>query len=225
MEIGLVNDAEHYGHEALENEGNRPDLLRQLAQINVLKGRPQAARVFLNVLREIPFEGDWPRSCLQRLDQDPTLRDDSQLSRIRPLMLTNDIGHLAITTGPLLQHLLRANSHNRMAFEYLTVHYLLNLKLEHVVELLPGLDDFGYAYIPRHCEEAILLFQQIKNVHVELRGRKIRPETIERFQRFNEAMRGSPLASPEGQSMLARDFGDTYWYYYLKHQTDEPAPN
>ena len=225
MEIGLINDAEHYGHEALENEGNRPDLLRQLAQINVLKGRPQAARVFLNVLHEIPFEADWPRSCLQRLDQDPALGDDSQLSRIRPLMLTNDIGHIVITTGPLLQHLLRANSHNRMAFEYLTAHYLLNLNLEQVVELLPGLDDFGYADIPRHCEEAVLLFQQIKNVHVELRGRKIRPETSERFQRFSEAMRGSPLATPEGQSMLARDFGDTYWYYYLKHQTDEPAPN
>ena len=225
MEIGLINDAEHYGHEALENEGNRPDLLRQLAQINVLKGRPQAARVFLNVLREIPFEAGWPRAWLQRLDQDPALGDDSQLARIRPLMLTNDIGHSVITTGPLLQHLLRANRHNRMAFEYLTLHYLLNLNLEQVVELLPGLDDFGYAGIPRHCEEAVLLFQQLKNVHVELRGRKIRPETVARFQRFSEALRGSPLATPEGQSMLARDFGDTYWYYYLKHQADEPALN
>ncbi len=225
MEIGLVNEAEHYGHEALENEGNRPDLLRQLAQINVLKGRPQAARVFLNVLCEIPFEEDWSRSCLQRLDQDPTLRDDSQLSRIRPLMLTNDLGHDAMMTGPLLQHLLRANSHNRMAFEYLTVHHLLNLDLDHLLGQLSLLDELGYTDIPRHYEEAILLFQQIKNIHVELRGRKIRPETVERFQRFNEAVRDSSIASREDQSMLARDFGDTYWYYYLKHQADEPAPN
>jgi hypothetical protein len=220
MEMGLVNDAEHYAHEALEVEGNRPDLLRQLAQINVLKGRPQAARVFLNVLCQIPFEGDWARSCLQRLDRDPALGDDPQLARIRPLMLTNDLGHEGMMTGPLLQHLLRANRHNRMAFEYLTVHYLLNLKLDQLAEQLPRLDDFNYTDIPRHYEEAILLYQRIKNVQVELRGRKIRPETVERFQRFSEAVR-----SPSFATAPARDFGDTYWFYYLSHQAKEPAQN
>ena len=225
MEMGLVNDAEHYGQEALENEGNRPDLLRPLAQINVLKGRPQAARVFLNVLCEIPFEGDKARSCLQRLEQDPTLKADPQLSHIRPLMLTNDLGHDAMMTGPLLQHLLRANSHNRMAFEYLTVHHLLNLDLDQLLGQRSLLDELGYTDIPRHYEEAILLFQQIKNVQVQLRGRQIRPETVVRFQRFTEAERGLSLGTPEGRAALARDFGDTYWFYYLNHQAHEPTQN
>jgi hypothetical protein len=225
MEMGLVNDAEHYGQEALENEGDRPDLLRQLAQINVLKGRPQAARVFLNVLGEIPFEGDKARSCLLRLEQDPTLKDDPQLARIRPLMLTNDLGHDGMMTGPLLQHLLRANNHNRMAFEYLTVHHLLNLDLDQLLRQLSLLDELGYTGIPRHYEEAILLFQQIKNVQVQLRGRQIRPETVERFQRFTEAERGLSLGTPEGRAALARGFGDTYWFYYLNHQADDPTQN
>jgi hypothetical protein len=225
MEMGLVNDAEHYCHEALENEGNRPDLLRQLAQINVLKGRPQAARVFLNVLCEIPFEGDKARSWLRRLEQDPTLKGDVRLSHIRSLMLTNDLGHDGMMTGPLLQHLLRANSHNRMAFEYLTTHHLLNRDLNQLLGQLSLLDELGYTGLPRHYEEAILLFQQVKNVQVQLRGRQIRPETVARFQRFTEAERGLPLETREGWAALGRDFGDTYWFYYLNHQADDPTQN
>src|ERR1035437_2866018 len=225
MEMGLVNDAEHYCHEALENEGNRPDLLRQLAQINVLKGRPQAARAFLNVLCEIPFEGDKARSWLRRLEQDPTLKGDVRLSHIRSLMLTNDLGHDGMMTGPLLQHLLRANSHNRMAFEYLTTHHLLNRDLNQLLGQLSLLDELGYTGLPRHYEEAILLFQQVKNVQVQLRGRQIRPETVARFQRFTEAERGLPLETREGWAALGRDFGDTYWFYYLNHQADDPTQN
>ena len=50
LELGLVNEAEHQAHEALEVLGPLPVVLRRLAEINCLKGRPEVARVFLNAL-------------------------------------------------------------------------------------------------------------------------------------------------------------------------------
>jgi Family of unknown function (DUF6057) len=224
MEVGLVGDAEHYAIEAMEIGGNRPALLLQLAQINILKGRPQAARIFLNVLGQMPFERNWARLCLRQMDADPMLQSDALISHVRPLMLTNDIGYQAMMPGPLLQHLLRANSHNRMAFEYLTAHYLLNQDLDQLARQIGRLDDLGYTGIPRHYEEALLLLQQSKNVQLDLHGRNIRPETIERYQRFRKAAQNLQAASPDGQDVVARDFGDTYWFYCLRENANTQPP-
>ncbi|MGO8927789.1 MAG: DUF6057 family protein, partial [Limisphaerales bacterium] len=77
------------------------------------------------------------------------------------------------------------------------------------------LDSFKYAGIPRHYEEAVLLYQATSRRPVELHGRSIRPETSERFRRFTEAMNQRVLETDEGRRAMARDFGDTFWYYYL----------
>ncbi len=223
LELGLINDAEHFGIEALENEGNRPDLLKPLAEINVLKGRPQAARIFLNVLSQVPFEGDWACARLQQLARDPGLRDDPLVSEVRPCLMTDDSAHTSMATGALLQNLLRANRHNRMAFEYLEAHYLLTLQLDPLADLLSRMDDSAGADIPRNCEEAILFYERSKNVQVELRGRKIRTETVERFQRFSEEASGPAAATPEGRAALARDFGDTYWFYFFTWTANQTA--
>ena len=61
FELGQVNEAEHMAQESLEFDGDRPDVLRVLAKINIIKGRPQAAAVFLNALRQIPFRAPGPR--------------------------------------------------------------------------------------------------------------------------------------------------------------------
>ena len=63
--------------------GERPDLLWLLARINVLQDRPQAARVFLNVLRLVPFEWKRATEALRRLEADPRLSQEAELEEIR----------------------------------------------------------------------------------------------------------------------------------------------
>ncbi|MGO8930629.1 MAG: DUF6057 family protein, partial [Limisphaerales bacterium] len=215
LELGLVSEAEHLAHEALENEGERPELLRVLAQVNVLKGRPQAARVFLNVLCQMPFQGGWAKTWLRNLERDPRLTGDPALDAIRPLMPTNDLAHQALPAEGLLVQLLRCNPTNQMAFEYLMAEYLMNNEVNKLVDRLGQLDSFKYAGIPRHYEEAVLLRQQMSGAPVELHGRSLRPETIERFRRFTEAMNRRVLDTDDGRQAFAREFGDTYWYYYF----------
>ena len=58
------------------------------------------------------------------------------------------------------------------------------------------------------------MYQGRKGVQVDLHGRQIRPETLQRFQQFCQAMATRLFGTTEGDRKLARDFGDTYWYYY-----------
>jgi hypothetical protein len=213
MELGLVSEAEHLAHEALENDGERPELLQRLAQVNVLKDRPKAARVFLNVLSTMPFQAGWARSWLRSLDQDPRLTSNPELQSIRSLMPTNDLAHQALPAEGLLIQLLRCNSSNQMAFEYLMAKFLMDSQLNKFVERLGQLDNFKYAGLPRHYEEAVLLYETLSRKTVDLRGRSIRPETTERFRRFMQAMNQHVMDTEAGRRAMARDFGNTYWYY------------
>jgi tetratricopeptide (TPR) repeat protein len=213
LELGQVNEAEHLAHEALEIEGNRPDLLRLLAQINILKNRPRAARVFLNLLAQAPFQRAGAAACLRDLDRDPRLSDDQALALIRSRMVTTDLAYDGLPAESFFQQLLQSNPRNQMAFEYLLAQYLVTRDLDRLIKQLGRLDDFGYRAIPRHLEEAVLLYQQLKGIPVDLHGRQIRPETVQRFRGFSEALNRA-RENPEDRPALARNFGDTFWFYF-----------
>lgn len=222
LELGLVNDAEHMAHEALEMEGDRPDLLRLLARINLLKDRPQAAQVFLNVLSLIPFQGERANDAWPTLEPQMPSADRAFLAPMRAGVLTNDVVHEGLPVGTLLDALLASNPTNQMAFEYLMAYYLLEPDLQKAAERLELLDNFNYTRIPRSYEEALLLYRQVAGVRVELKRRAIRPETAERFRQFREAVRQS-MGRAEDQAALAANFGDTYWHYYYAVQSRELA--
>jgi tetratricopeptide (TPR) repeat protein len=210
FDLGLINDAEHDAHEALEMEGYRPDLLRLLARINLLKDRPQAAQVFLNVLSLIPFQDQsanysWPARGPQIC---PTERQ--LLENVRARALTKEIPHLGLPVGALLDAALASNPTNRMAFEYAMATDLMDLNLERAVRRLRYFEKFNYPRIPRSYEEAVLLYQDLTGIPVDLRGRIIRPQTIERFRQFKEGF----VFRPGRAAINAPDFKDTYWLYY-----------
>jgi hypothetical protein len=217
LELGQVNEVEHLAHEALEMEGERPDLLQMLAFVNVLKDRPQAARVFLNVLRQMPAHQRWAETCLRDLEADPQLTNRVELAGIRPRLVTTDLPHDTIPTEAFLQQLLASNPQNKMAYDYLLAHYLVTADLPHLTQRLGQLGEFGYTALPRHCEEAVLLHQSLKRGEVELRGLQVSATTRQRFQSFCAAVNSGAERDPKARQALARDFGNTFWYYYLTY--------
>lgn len=223
FELGLVNDAEHSAHEALEMQGARPDLLRLLARINRLKDRPQAAQVFLNVLSRIPFQGERANEAWPTLHSPMPAAEGAYLAGMRSRGLTNDVLHEELPVKRLLKALLTSNPTNQMAFEYLMAYDLMELDLKKAGEHLKLLDNFNYARIPRSYEEALLLYQQVARVRVELKGRTIRPETVERYRQFKEAAL-ELVGRGEGQAALAANFGDTYWFFYYAARARVRAP-
>ncbi|MCY3022703.1 MAG: DUF6057 family protein [Planctomycetota bacterium] len=216
LELGQVNMAEHYAHESLEHDGDRPETLELLATVNVLKGRTQAARIFLNLLKKSPFHRRRAEQFLRALDADPRMSEDKEIARIRSVMVTTDFAGSHAPTASLLQQLLHTNKGNKMAFEYLMAHFLLAQQLDKFAKNLERMDGLDYPAIPRHYEEAILIYQRPKPPPpVDLHGRTIRAETLQRFAKFDEIARRHLRDLPSIQPSLAREYGDTFWFFAL----------
>ncbi len=219
FELGQVNEAEHMAQESLEFDGDRPDVLRVLAKINIIKGRPQAAAVFLNALRQIPFQGAWAKACLAELETNPLLTGDPELDQVRSRVPPTDFPHgsMSAAAESLLHQLLDSNPRNQMAFEYLMAHYLMTTELRRLSRQIGPLETFAYPAIPRHIEEAVLLGQK-QGLEFDLRGRTISAETRQRFQDFCGALERAGGKDISTLPSLAQDFGNTFWYYYFRRQ-------
>jgi tetratricopeptide (TPR) repeat protein len=222
LELGLVNDAQHMACEALVMAGDRPDLLRLLARIHLVKEQPAAAQIFLNVLSLIPFQNQPPNPSWPTAPPEVHPAERAQIDLVRSTMLTTDVVHENLPLTQLLEVQLTAYPTNRMTFEYLMAEYLFELNLKQVAEHLVLIDKFHYPFLPRPYEEAVLLYQQLANVKVDLHGRTVRPETEARFQQFKEAATHY-TESLEDRLSMAANFGDTYWYYYYAVRSRQSA--
>ena len=216
FELGRINEAEHMAHEAWEYFGDRPGIFRRIVLVNILKERYDAAHTYLNLLSTMLFERDWAAYYLRALDDNLILSSDPVLQWGRAVMLQSDfVGTTAFGfEDAMLTRLLRDHRHNKMAFEYLMAHYLLADEPAKVVANLGGLDAFNYPDIPRHYEEAALAYMAESGVaNINLFGRTIRPETLERFRRFES------LRVQYGQDLgrlwdaTVAEFGNTFWFY------------
>lgn len=227
-ELGHINRAEDAAYARLVVMDYNPAALQQLALINIVKGQTDAARTFLNALSKDFLYKDWAKRYLAKLKTDPLLSTDEHIQQMRSLMLVEDgLRRKTGTTDDFYLTLLQRNNRNRMAFEYLMAWYLLNGQLDKFVHNLDRLDDFNYPGIPRHYEEAILLYTAITGRVVALSGRRIKDDTIRRFADFMQRLQRYKYDIEATEKMLAKDFNgsndfddlddfeDTYYCYYL----------
>jgi hypothetical protein len=215
LELGQVNLAEHYVQEAEETRGEHPAMLWRLAKINLVKERPRAARVFLNRLRAVPFHRAEAARWLASLDQDSSgaLLDD--LRRLRTVRVRVDTVERVFPTEPLLEQLLKTNPQNRMAAEYLEAFFLLTGQVEPAVENRRLLERGASRELPRTLVEAVLIFNRRPgNQPVALPGLPGDQAEARRFDRFLAGLRQTGDRSAIERT-LAREFGDTYWFYDL----------
>lgn len=211
-ELGLINEAENASYEALSTLGYYPEGLQRLALINIIKGQTDAARTFLYALSKDFIYEDTAKQYLQRLETDPLLSTDDQIQRLRSFMLVED--SIKKTTP---KDLLEKNKHNRMAFEYLMAFLLLTGQHNAVANSIGYLDNFDYPQgrIPRHLEQALLLYMAMSGKKADTYGRRINAVTISRFQKFMQLFQRYKLELQNPAKALEKEFGDTYYYFYL----------
>ncbi len=226
FEMGLVNVAQRSAHVALETYGELPEIVKLLVRINVLKKRPHTARTFLATLGRNPLCRKWAADYGQRLGEDPAMTSDEELQRVRPLMVTGDLGWAGVQMGAryekMLNPLIEANPKNRMAFEYLMAHYLLTKQLDKVVSSIARLNDFDYSGIPRYYEEAIVLYEGAHpDRKIDLHGRRISGETRQRFRDYARYYVPYHVAGGtkkrEAFEALRNRCGDSYFFYYTSN--------
>ncbi|MCF7956716.1 MAG: DUF6057 family protein [Phycisphaerae bacterium] len=216
--LGNVNIAEKEAYELFENSGEYPELLWNLAIINIAKKQPKVARVFLEVLSRDVIHGKKAKNMLRRLAEDHDLNDDKEIIRLRSVMLTEDTVEIQ-TVEPFMLELLEVNPHNRFAFEYLMVYYLKSKQVGKIAKNMYRFRDFGYTKVPRHFGEAILLHLGQTREHLDSHGWEIDPQTYKTGEIFMAALKLNPVGRPESARNLAPQFRNTYYYYYMFNQS------
>jgi hypothetical protein len=113
-----------------------------------------------------------------------------------------------------LEELLK-NTKNKMAFEYFMAYCLLEGQIGRFTKHLHRLNYFDYPKIPRHFEEAMLIYNQLTGgKDVTLPGKEISEETIRKFNDFNNIMAKHKKDKKAAHSDLKK-YRDTYWFYGL----------
>jgi hypothetical protein len=214
----MVNVAEKEAYEMLENSGKYPQLLWDLAIINIAKGQPETARVFLGVLSRDLIHGKKAKSTLKQLDDDPELSNDKEIIRLRSVMLVKDVT-ADQSLEAVMSDLLEVNPHNKIAFEYMMVYYLKGKQVDKIAENIYRFGDFGYDKIPRHYEEAIMMHLGKTGGRVHMHGWKISPQTFKTAQQFMAALKLNPVGGSSSARNLAPGFGNTYFFYYIFNQS------
>lgn len=220
FDLGLINEAQHWAHEALSVDGDTPKNLQRLAQVYLLKGEKEAAGKCLQLLKRTCWHKKWAREFEKNLTATPADWPE-ELKSLHSRMLTNDF--IITPTEPelCLEALLDSHPTNKTAFEYLMAYYLITGKVGRAIRYIKQIDIYQYAVLPRHIEEAILLYlSNTENPDPQITKLKCSLTTIQKFKQMVDILNQNNGDRNKALPQL-RKFSDTYWFYamyYFKKQ-------
>ena len=154
---------------------------------------------------------------LQRLEQDPELKNDQSIQHIRSVAPDEDSVSFNFGAAEFFQQLLNKNPKNKLAFEYLMAVHLLTGQVDQVVENIGHLRHLGYERMPRCYEEAVLIHIGQGNTKINLYGWQLSPEIINRIKKVDKTYRlqGGKQNEQGIRNSLGPDYADSYFLYYL----------
>ena len=220
-DIGLYNEALHWGHEALIVRGETGWNLQRLAMVNLINGEIPAAKKYIYKLKKSPLFRKWALHYSRFVDNEAELSQDKYFQSLRSKRVDSDF--LAFVEFPEneLIALLQANSQNKAAFEYLMAYYLLTRRLDDFIAILEKIPATAHIIIPRHYEEAVLYYASFNKDKGKSLLEKIRisKTTYENYREFNRIMILNKNSPDNARWQLLKDFGNTYWYYLIFYKT------
>ncbi len=212
FDLGHIKAAQVMAYEGQTKLGYNPRMLKLIIISNIISEEYDIAKKFLDILNKSILHKRWVKYYRNYLLNESLIRSDSLIRLKRKLMPKFDFFITSKNSEVDLVGLLKEKGNNKMAFEYLMAYYLLENRLEDLLEHLDHFKKLGYRKYPRHIEEALLLISIVdpsKNVKIEY---SINQQTIKQFKQFYTILSGS-RDKIEAQKALKKEFRSTYWYY------------
>lgn len=213
LDLGLVNEAEHTSGEALEILGRRPGLLEPLFWTNVVKGRTGVALRFLRLLAQDPIRRAHARRLETQMRQDPLLLEDPEVQRLRAAVGSRLANTEQSSLRSMLTERLAGDPGDRMVSEYLMAYYLVTKQVKQAAEQAVLLAQSGVSRLPRHYEEAVLVYENMTGKPVDLGDLEVSEEARMRSFAFLSAK--APYRGDRRRAMrAAAEFRDSYFFYF-----------
>jgi hypothetical protein len=214
FDLGLINESEHWAYEAVTANGDTPWNLQRLILIYLTEEKREISEKYLTMLQKTIWHKDWARQYRTYLTDINDFWAHPQIRYLKSIMPQSDFlvspGEPELCLEKLLE-----NSKNKMAFEYFMAYCLLEGQVGRFVQHLHRLNYFNYPKIPRHFEEAILVYNQLTGGKgINLQVKDISEETIRKFDDFNRIMAKHNKNKKAARRELSK-YRDTYWFYGL----------
>ena len=214
FDLSLINESEHWAHEAIASNGETAWNLQRLALVNLLKEKRDIAAKYLAMLHKTIWHKKWAVEHQKYLSDDTDFWEHPKFRYLKSVMPESDFLVSPAEPELCLEKLLK-NTKNKMAFEYFMAYCLLEGQIGRFVTNLRRFNDYDYPKIPRHFEEAMLIYNQLTGGKgIALQSKEISAQTIRKFNDFNiiKAKYKNDKTAARNELMKYRD---TYWFYGL----------
>lgn len=213
--LGMINSAQRYAFEAMEaipDHQKSTRCMKRLAETNLINGQYDVAAKYLHILRHTLYYRQWSKRTLALLGDEAAINDHPEYGWLRQIRYPDDYlfstTEMDVMIGLQFQH----NNSNRMAFEYLMAYELVSRNVNKFMEYFHLGSSVGYRRIPTAFQEALaFVWTQSHDDFSEVPW-AIDPAVQTRIQAFARLWTSG---GDNSQTLLAQQFGDTYWYYLL----------
>jgi len=210
IDLSYINEAIHWGNEAISQNEYSPQIIEQLIIANFIANKPEQAQTYIDALKKFPFF----KSKAYELEKKKGDIYNADYKAKRDLMPVLDFMVNRQLREKDLEYILQDRPQNRMAYEYLMAYYLLNKDLVSFYNYYSIGINFYNGKIPRIYQEALASYAyQLNVMGKEVPSINFDEKVIADFADYmtiivdcndNEA-----LAKPK----LSEKYKNTYWYY------------
>lgn len=212
--IGLVSEAHRWAYEEMVVHGYRPQNIKILAKTSLINGDVRMARKYINILKRTVYYRDWAKDFEEMADNPDLMRSDPDLVRVLDILPRSNFFIEYNQAESNLPLLLEAQPDNKRAFEYFLAGLLLAKNVEVAVNFIKEMKEAGYTRIPRHLEEAALVYINSTNVFPDLGGLTISSETQARFDQYSAYYVQARADLSTLREKMQAEFGNTFWFYF-----------
>lgn len=211
--LGLINFAQMFAMETIEStvDARLPArAVRRVAETYLLNGQTGIARKFYTLLSHTLFYRKEARHFLGLIGDTAKIKSDVYLSQKKALMPGNDFFYDQNRMDYALTSLVVSNPANRMAYEYLMAHYMLNKDLDGFIRNIGFLNQVGCDRVPAPYQEAVAyILTRLEYPPEALKSLVSDQAVVNNIRAYANAYNniGSDTLRME------RDFGNTYWFY------------
>jgi hypothetical protein len=211
---GLINEAQRWAYEEMVVYGLRPQNMKLLTKTSLLTGNYRLTEKYTGILENTLFYSTWARKYQKMAEDTSLIRIDTELGNKLRILPGSDFFILLESPESNLPMLVDENPDNPRAFEYMMSWLMLGKNVDILVNNIRLMKNMGYTRIPRHIEEAILIYYNSQGVFPDLGGLSISNETRARFDQYFASYMTARQNPATLQEEMEKQFSNTFWYYF-----------
>ena len=211
--IGLINEAHRWAYESMVAQGYRPENIKLLIKTNLINGHYKIAEKYIHILKKTFHYRAWAEKYEAMLYRPDLIGSDPELAEKLKFLPKEDFSIRFENPQTNIPPLLQGNTDNKKAFEYMMAWFLLEKNIVAVINEVGRMTEMSYSRIPKHIEEALLIYNINFMMMPDLGGLLIGDETIKSFRQYE--LNSTPFTGfqPSSRKDIPKPIRDTYWFY------------